>query len=200
MSDDPKWNPNDSVEKMNERLAAGSPRDDDYEREVAGAREVLARSIARLESRRALNAWVLVFIGVLFLGIGLVFVGGIVLSGTARSEATPAGVLFVAGWFVGGGLMLFFGQRGVRVANLRKRLRATGVQGTAIVRSYVESNFQVDGATLFSLDLRVEVPGRESWEVTVKEGVSRSSRVFKDARLRVLVDPNGRDLLIDWWG
>jgi hypothetical protein len=195
MADEPKWN------KLRSELLAGEPqRDEAYEREVAGAREVLARSVARLESRRALNAWVLVFIGVLFLGIGLVFVGGLVFAGSARSDATPGGVLFVLGWLLGGGLSLFYGQRGVRVANLRKRLRATGVQGTAIVLAYVQTNFVLDGAIVFSLDLRVEVPGRASREVTVREGVGRANRVFKDAHLRVLVDPNGDDFMIDWWG
>ncbi len=175
-----------------------------------GPQEAFDRARRELEKAKRTNAIVSLTIGGIFVGIALVcFLGalGLIVGGLVEGEvAGGAGAAMGVGafglfWAATGGLLLVLGWRGLARSNLQKRLREMGVRGTATVLEYTASNLRVDGATMFSLKMRIELPGRPSWELSRNEPVERSSKVFHGATLPVLVDPaDPSQLVIDWWG
>jgi len=175
-----------------------------------GPQEAFDRARRELEKAKRTNAIVSLTIGGIFVGIAVVcfigalalIVGGLVEDEVAGGTGAAMGVgAFGLFWAATGGLLLFLGQRGLARSNLQKRLREMGVRGTATVLEHTESNLRVDGATMFFLKMRIELPGRPSWELSRNEPVERSSKVFQGAMLPVLVDPaDPSQLMIDWWG
>jgi hypothetical protein len=126
----------------------------------------------------------------------LVFgVGAIVSAGVLVEQEFLAGAAITA---VLGALFVALGVYNLRYNAWLQRMRATGVSGRGIVTSYKER-----GSTSFDLTLRIEIPGREPYEVVKKReytGISGSARVATGAELPVRVAPeNPSDVMIEWF-
>jgi hypothetical protein len=187
--------------------------------------ELRQREREAMASGRRTNGYVMLGIGGLFLVFALACFGGaitmLVASGgssgssssasrhhghspapTAGPPAAAAGgpAAFGLFWVALGGGMFYIGVRYMRADRRDKRLRASGIKGSASVKSYKESSMVVDGNTSFELMLEVEVPGRASWVVKQSDYVPHPWAVTTGADLPVFVDPNNpNDVMIDWF-
>jgi hypothetical protein len=183
-----------------------------------GAREELRkRAHDAMEAGRRTNAYVMLGIGGLFLLFALGCFGGAVAMSAGKTEAprhhghvappvsspssSPGGPLvFGLFWLVFGGTFVYIGQRYRRAGGRDKRMRESGLRGSATVKSYRETSLVLDGNRKFDLVLEVEVPGRAPFVVQQSDYVPHPSAVTTGANLPVFVDPaNGEDVMVDWF-
>jgi hypothetical protein len=122
-----------------------------------------------------------------------------VVSGEPIGMAAGAAV-FGLFWVGLSALGLRIGVPGLRRSDRERRLRATGLRGTATVMELRRRGEQELAETPYDLALRVELGERPPTMVSVSEEVPVGSNVAQGVALPVLVDPNDpNDLMVDWW-
>ncbi|MFO0570098.1 MAG: hypothetical protein U0263_30930 [Polyangiaceae bacterium] len=167
-----------------------------------GPREALERSVAALDRAKRGNAIVCVVLGVLFAGFAAVCAFGVGVVGVRGGGGSElAGVAaFGLFWFALALLLLVIGSRGLAKLRKKQRLMTSGVRGSARVLRYDESRLRVDGASVYTFDLEVELPNRAPYAVRLTEPVPRRGAVHDGALLTVFADPHQpSDIVIDWW-
>ncbi|GAA2638795.1 hypothetical protein GCM10010399_85180 [Dactylosporangium fulvum] len=134
------------------------------------------------------------------------FVGAllIVLS-TMESLASAATTLIIVGalMMVSAVVMVLIGMRLLKRYAEAKRLRETGVAGTAQVLRARQTGVSMNDQPQVELDLRVTCPGHGTYDVTRKEFVPLLviGRLSLPVPLAVIVDAKDRQkVLIDWSG
>jgi hypothetical protein len=146
----------------------------------------------------AINIAVMFFVGLLLMGLGVVFV--VIAANTPILEGSftmTGGILALVGlgMFIGGIVMW------VKRANA-KRVQATGVQGTAFVMQAMPTSMYVNGQPVVELQLQVSTPAMAAYLVTKRETVPAMmmGRLTSGQPLPVMVDPMRPDNIVIMWG
>jgi hypothetical protein len=179
-----------SLASFESRRASGASRMDEIRQ-----RERDAQSAQRITS-----SYVLLGIGILFLGIAVACFVSAAMT-LAGGDSAGASGPFGFGWFwvVFGGGMLYGGVRYARAERRDKRLRAQGLRGRAVVLSYREHNIALNGSPRMDLVLQVELPGVAPYVVKMSEWVDDPFVVTTGNELPIFVDPQrATDVMVDW--
>jgi hypothetical protein len=145
----------------------------------------------------AINIAVMFFVGLLLLGIGVVFV--VIAENVPILETSflsTGGILAVVGlgMFVGG---IFMWKKRANT----QRVTATGVQGTAFVMNAAQTSMYVNGQPVVQLQLQVSTPTQAPYVVNKRETVPAMmmGRLSSGQPLPVRVDPAKPDNIVIMW-
>jgi hypothetical protein len=143
------------------------------------------------------NIVVMFFVGLLLLGMGIVFL--VIAQNTPILESSftlTGGILAATGliMFVIG-IILW-----VRRANAQ-RVKATGVPGTALVLGVTQTSLYVNGQPMVELKLQVSTAMQAPYVVNKREAVPRMmmGRLTSGQPLPVMVDPAKPDNIVITW-
>jgi hypothetical protein len=145
---------------------------------------------------RFLNA--LSALGRLLVVIALILVAAAILfSGEARTAMFMVALSIAITGLVLAGIGARLGQ----VSGLDKRLRATGVKGTAVITSLGETGVTVNGSPVVEFGLAVDTTAHAPFSTTIRQRTPRllAGAFVPGTTVAVLVDSDDREhLAIDW--
>jgi hypothetical protein len=144
-----------------------------------------------------INIIVMFAVGLLLLGMGVVFVAIALNVPILRdSFVLTGGILACVGMgMVGGGVVMW-----LRRANA-DRLRASGVAGQAQIVGLNQTNFYVNGQPVVDLQLMITTPMLPPYTITKRETVPviMLARLTSGGALPVMVDPAKPDNIVIVW-